>query len=933
MKKSDNSHLTGSDNAYVDALYENFSNNPDSVDETWKKFFQGFEYALNSGSEHFPIEMKNPNIENAENAQVFPGESNHVFSGATTDTDKEIHVFRLIQSYRARGHLLSDTNPIRPRRNRDPYLFIENFGLEESDLHKQFSVSKFIGEGNLTLMQVIEHLKRSYCSSIGIEYMHINNTQERRWIKEHFEGTIQGFDHSLEKKKRILEKLNEAVVFENFLQLKYLGQKRFSLEGGESAIPALDAIINKGSDLGVNEFVIGMAHRGRLNVLANIMGKTYEYIFNEFEGTARPDLSLGDGDVKYHLGFRSKTKSSSGNDVYLKLMPNPSHLEVVSPVAIGFTRGQIDKVYGHDSSKICPIIVHGDAAIAGQGIVYETAQMSNLEGYSVGGTIHFVINNQIGFTTDFTDARTSIYSTSVAKAIDVPIIHINGDDVEAVIYAVELAMEYRQKFKKDVYIDMVCYRKHGHNEGDEPKFTQPTFYDLIAKHQDPREIYVSKLVGGNKIEANLAKEMQTHFRTKLQERLDLVKQKDLEYLYQKPDEEWSKLRKSNKSDFDESPETQVSEEKLAKIVERISTTPDEISPIKKAQKIIEERRKRFDNGQIDWALAEMMAYGSLLQDGRTIRISGQDVIRGTFSHRHAMVFDSKTNRPYCALASLAENENKFYIYNSLLSEYAVLGFEYGYSLVSPNNINLWEAQFGDFSNCAQPVFDQFISSSDSKWQMSSDLVVLLPHGYEGQGPEHSSARPERYLQLAAEENMYVCNLTKPSNLFHALRRQVAIPFRKPLIVFTPKSLLRHKDCISNVEEFTNGKFQEIIDDSFAKKTKVKRVLMCTGKVYFDLLEKQLADKRDDIAIVRLEQLYPLADKQLKAILKKYSKAEFIWVQEEPENMGYWTYLLRYKEFRGFEIISRKISASPASGFASVHKKEQEDIVTRSFQTK
>jgi 2-oxoglutarate dehydrogenase E1 component len=905
----DYSYVSASDNAFIDGMYTDYRRNPESVDSSWQQFFRGVEFA-----------MKRPQAE---------GES----EASPQNLVRELKVFRLIESYRSRAHLVSTTNPIRERLNRYPRLDLEDHGLTATDMEESFAVGEVLGLGAAKLKDIINHLKNLYCGSIGVEYMHINDSDIRQWFQQKFEQGARDRQYGIDKKKRILTKLNEAVAFENFLHTKYVGQKRFSLEGGENTIPALDAIINRSADLGVQEVVIGMAHRGRLNVLANILGKTYEYIFNEFEGQATPDLTMGDGDVKYHMGYSSHLNTTGNKQVYLKLMPNPSHLEAVDAVVQGYVRAQGDNLYQEDPNKILPIIIHGDAAVAGQGIVYETVQMSGLKGYNVGGSIHFVINNQIGFTTDFDDARSSIYSTSVGRVLETPILHVNGDDAEAVVYAVELASEFRAKFRKDIFVDMVCYRKHGHNESDEPRFTQPSFYKLISKHLNPREIYKDKLIEGKQIEAQLAVQMEEQFKNLLQDRFNQVKQKPLPYLYQKPEEQWKSFRRSTPKDFDYSPRTAVSKDVLEKTIKAMTSIPENFKPIQKIAKLIEERSKRWEEDQIDWSLAEHLSYGSLLQEGINVRMSGQDCIRGTFSHRHAGVVDEEHNNRHIFLNNFADKQGKYKIYNSLLSEYAVLGFEYGYSLGSPNSLNIWEAQFGDFANGAQTIIDQFISSGESKWQRQSGVVMLLPHGYEGQGPEHSNARPERFLQLSAEWNMVVANLTTPANIFHILRRQVKWDFRKPLVIFTPKSLLRHPDCVSTKKEFLEGHFQEIIDDSSVNAKEVKRLIMCTGKVYYDLKARQQKDKRKDVAIVRLEQLYPMPEEQSWKLIEKYRHAEKVWVQEEPKNMGAFTFLRRYAQFDEFKLIARKSSASPATGYASVHAKEQERIVNTAFAEK
>ena len=905
----DFSYVSSSDNSFIDGLYADFKKNPESVDPSWRQFFRGVEFGL-----------------------ARPGHTDESHA-PSTNLGKEFKVFRLIEAYRARGHLISTTNPIRERINRFPKLELEDHGLRAENLEETFVIGENLGLINAKLKEIISHLKHIYCGNLGAEYMHINDSEIREWFQTKFENGAFEKNFGIEKKKRILTKLNEAVAFENFLHTKYVGQKRFSIEGGENTIPALDAIINSSAKFGVEEVVIGMAHRGRLNVLANIMGKTYEYIFNEFEGQATPDLTMGDGDVKYHMGYSSQVTTPGGQKVYLKLMPNPSHLEAVDAVVLGYTRAQGDTLYNENPKKLLPIIIHGDAAVAGQGIVYETVQMSGLKGYNVGGAIHFVINNQIGFTTDFDDARSSIYSTSVARVLETPVLHVNGDDAEAVVYAVELACEFREKFHKDIFVDMVCYRKHGHNESDEPRFTQPKFYNLISKHANPREVYKDKLIEGKQIEAQLAVQMEEQFKNLLQDRFNMVKQKPLPYLYQRPEEQWKSFRRSTPKDFDYSPKTAVSKNVLELTLKALTTLPGNFKPIQKIDKLLEERSKRWSEDQLDWAMGELMAYGSLLQEGISIRMSGQDCIRGTFSHRHAGVVDENSNTRHLFLNSFAEKQGKYKIYNSLLSEYAVLGYEYGYSLGSPDSLNIWEAQFGDFANGAQTIIDQFISSGESKWQRQSGIVLMLPHGYEGQGPEHSNARPERFLQLAAEWNMVVANLTTPANIFHVLRRQVKWDFRKPLIIFTPKSLLRHPECVSPVKDFSEGDFQEIIDDSSVSAKDVKRLLMCTGKVYYDLKAKQVKEKRKDVAIVRLEQLYPMPEEQSWKLLEKYKHAEKVWVQEEPKNMGAFTFLRRYVQFDDFKLIARKSSASPATGYASVHAQEQAKIVNTAFAEK
>lgn len=905
--------LSSAHPSYIESLYTSYQDDPKSIGEEWRSFFTGFEFAV---AKYSP---------NGISLSAASGKINH----------KEFMVYALVDAYRRKGHLISKTNPIRERKDRNPDLDIKYFGLTDDDLEKKFLAGGAVGMGEATLKDIISKLQNVYCKSLGFEYMYMTLTEERDWIRDRVENTADEISFPIEKEKRILRKLNGSNVFEEFLSTKYIGQKRFSLEGGESTIPALDAIINEGGRTGVEEVVIGMAHRGRLNVLVNILGKTYEQIFNEFEGEAIPDLTMGDGDVKYHLGYSSEIETEDGKKINIKVAPNPSHLEAVNPVVEGFVRAKGDLLYDSQFNRILPILIHGDAALAGQGVGYEALQMSGLKGYRVGGTVHFVINNQIGFTTDFDDARTSHYSTSLAETVQAPVIHVNGDDVEAVVYAVQLATEFRQKFGKDVFVDMVCYRKHGHNEGDDPKFTQPSLYNIIGKHPNPREIYLEKLLQRGDIEKKLANEMNSEFKDLMNKALKEVKEKPLPYHYQEPELAWKQLRRSKPEDFADSPDTHIGKDEVRNLVQRLLIVPDDIKPIRKVAKMLEKRREAFkETEELDWATAELLAYASLLTDGNDIRISGQDSIRGTFSHRHAILYDEETNQPHSRLNNLYKGQNShFRIYNSLLSEYAVLGFEYGYSMATPNSLVVWEAQFGDFANGGQVITDQFIASSESKWQRMSGLVMLLPHGYEGQGPEHSSARLERFLQMCAEFNMTVANLTTPANFFHVLRRQLAWPFRKPLVVMSPKSLLRHPKCISPIDDFTVGGFKEILIDDFSsgKDKQVKKVVFCSGKIYYDLLEHQEKEQRKDIVIARLEQLYPLPYRQIDEIMEKYAKATKIWVQEEPANMGGWVYMLSCYRKVDWQLISRKSSASPATGYSKVHFQEQASIVNEVFE--
>ena len=920
----DFSYITHSHPAYIEGLYQDYVQDPESVDPEYRKFFEGFDFALSNGNGNGQDKAVNGSADAAATAASAPVNGQQLA--------REFAVYSLIRAYRKKGHLIARTNPIRERKNRGANLELSFFGLSDADLNQSFAAGSFIGLESATLQQILDQLQKIYCGAVGVEYDYLVDQQRHDWLQREIETSLQQ-PVPLEQKKRILEKLNEGVIFEKFLHTKYIGQKRFSLEGGETTIPALDAMLTVAVDLGVQEAVIGMAHRGRLNVLANILGKTYEQIFSEFEGTAIPDQTMGSGDVKYHLGFSSEVDTANGKKIHLKLTPNPSHLEAVNPVVLGYCRAKADLLYKSEFDAVLPVLIHGDASVAGQGIVYEILQMSKLKGYYTGGTMHFVINNQIGFTTDFDDARSSDYSTSIAATIQAPVFHVNGDDPEAVVKCMEIATRYRQEFNSDIFIDMVCYRRHGHNEGDDPKFTQPQLYALIDKHANPREEYVQYLLKHGETDAQeLAKEMEKLFWSDLQERLDEVKQNPLPYNYQQPELWWRSLRKATDEDFDSSPVTAISEADFKKIFDGLMKWPEDFKPLRKVEKILTDKIKLFDTEQkVDWATGELMAYASLLLEGKDVRMSGQDVKRGTFSHRHAVIYDEATNKEYNRVNALQNGSAQFRIYNSLLSEYAVLGYEYGYAMANPNSLVLWEAQFGDFANGAQIIIDQFIASSETKWLRMNGVVLLLPHGYEGQGPEHSSARLERFLQMCAEENMVVTNITTSANLFHLLRRQLAWPFRKPLINFSPKANLRHQGTYSPVKEFTSGGFREVIDDAFAADAaEVKKVLFCSGKIYFDLAERQQKEGRKDIAIVRLEQIYPLPYKQLEELYAKYNRATWFWIQEEPLNMGAASFLQMNLKSMNYGVISRQPSAATASGYSKVHAQEQAEIVETAF---
>jgi len=903
----------------LELLYEKYLQNPDSIEPGWRAFFQGYDFGCEE-------------LTDIKNGQAvispLPNESQVAASGE--QITKEFNVINFINDYRKRGHLFTKTNPVRERRDYNPKITLQNHHLSGADYKTSFKAGKIIGLENAPLKEIIKKLDAMYCASIGLEYMYIRDPEKIEWIQSWVNKNSNKPNFSIEQKKHILHKLNQAVSFENYLHTKFVGQKRFSLEGGETLIPALDALIeNALNRYNVEEFVIGMAHRGRLNVLTNIFGKTYEQIFNEFQGKELQE-SVFAGDVKYHLGSTAFIQSShSDKKVKVNLAPNPSHLEAVDAVVEGIARAKIDSDYKGDYNKLVPILIHGDASIAGQGIAYEVIQMMNLRGYKTGGTIHIVINNQIGFTTNYLDARSGTYCTDVGKVTLSPVMHVNADDVEAVVHALQFAIDYRMRFGRDVFIDLLGYRKYGHNEGDEPRFTQPKLYKIISKHPNPRTIYSEKLKKEGVVEDRVLEEMEKEFKVLLNKDFDASKTLDKNHLEPFMEDEWQgyDLITDEKEMFAQI-DTTVSEEILREVAETLCELPKSKKFIRKMEKIIDGRKKMFEEGnKMDWGLVEMLAYGSLMKEGHSVRLSGQDVQRGTFSHRHAVV---KTEEDQdIILINRLNSTAKFEAYNSLLSEYGVIGFDYGYALASPNTLTIWEAQFGDFSNGAQIMFDQYISAAEDKWKMQNGLVILLPHGYEGQGAEHSSARIERYLQLCAKNNLTVANCTTPANHFHLLRRQIKRKFRKPLIVFTPKSLLRHPQCGSSINDLTHGRFHEIITDETADISKVKRVVFVSGKFYYDLLNEREKQKAEHIAIVRVEQLYPLAKEKIYHIISKYSNAiEIIWAQEEPENMGAWSYILRQLREIPFQIVCPPESASTATGVAASFKRSHEAVIKR-----
>ncbi|HLU87315.1 MAG TPA: 2-oxoglutarate dehydrogenase E1 component [Taishania sp.] len=885
------SYVGNADVNAIDHLYKMYQQDPESVDIGWKRFFEGFEFSkTNYDSDN----------EVPENFQ------------------KELKVLNLINGYRTRGHLFTKTNPVRERRQHQPTLALENFGLTESDLDLVFKAGEEVGLGAVTLRQIIDHLKKTYCQSIGIEFMYMREPHMLKWMLNAIELTNRP-TFTKEQKTEIYKKLMQASGFEAFLGKKFVGQKRFSVEGLESLIPALDALIKKGSDLGVEHFVMGMAHRGRLNTLANIFEKRPRDIFAEFEGKEFDFNEEFDGDVKYHQGYTSEVEKN-GKKIQLTLSPNPSHLEAVNPVVEGLSRAKLDKYFNNDLSKVCPVLIHGDAAIAGQGVVYETVQMAGLDGYKTGGTIHIVTNNQVGFTTNYLDGRTSTYCTDVAKTTLSPVFHVNADDVEAVIQVIEIAVAYRQEFKQDIFIDLLGYRKYGHNEGDEPKFTQPNLYNIIAKHKNPSELYLEKLIP----ESNLSKEEASSYINAYQEYLEAEYAESSKMskatVFDFMEKEWKELKRATKADFDTSPETGVSKEKLLELGRKLATLPEGKKYFRKIEKIFKDRLDAIEGDKLDWGSAEMLAYATLLDEGHPVRISGQDVERGTFSHRHAVVKTEDNEEEIVTLNLLSEKQAPFSIYNSFLSEYAVLGFEYGYSMATPNGLTIWEAQFGDFFNGAQIMVDQFITAGEDKWSTQSGLVMLLPHGYEGQGAEHSSGRMERFLQQAADLNIQVINTSTPANHFHLLRRQMKRQFRKPMVVFSPKMLLRYPSAVSSLDEMATGRFQEVIDDPNAQANKVDTVVFVSGKFYYEASEKAASMGVENMAFVRVEQLYPFPEKQINAILEKYNAKNIVWAQEEPENMGAWQYMAMKMRDKNIIGVTRPESAAAAEGSKELHLK-------------
>ncbi len=945
------SFLSGINSEFINRFYSDYLTDPDSLPESWKKFFEGLSEDeklilkdLNGPS--WSPEKKIKKIENVslnnENENKFDDTSLSSIKEASKDS---VRAIMLIRAYRIRGHLIANLDPLKIQKKEEhPELKPETYGFTKKDFNRKIFLDGVLGLQYADLNQILQILKKTYCSTIGYEFMHMGDPDEKAWIRNRIEGPEKNISFTENGKKAILNKIVQAEGFEKYLHVKFVGTKRFGLDGGESLIPALEQIIKRGGSLGAKEIKIGMPHRGRLNVLANVMGKPFRAIFSEFFGKSVSAIKDFEGDVKYHLGA-SSNREFDGNLVHISLTDNPSHLEAVNPVVLGQVRAKQFFHKDKDRKKVIPVLMHGDAAFAGQGIVAECFAMSGLPGHNIGGTIHIIVNNQIGFTTAPRFARSSPYPSDVAKTAQAPIFHVNGDDPEAVVHCAKIATEYRQKFNRDVVIDMVCYRRFGHNEGDEPSFTQPIMYKKIKSHPTTLNIYGNKLSDEGLTSSEKLQEEKKDFKNFLEK--EFVSSKNYKSELKWFDGAWSRFKPGLGKD--KRGVSGVDKSKLIKIGKKISSIPNNFSVHKTLKRIFELRYQSFETtNKIDWSTAETLAFGTLLTEGFSVRLSGQDSGRGTFSQRHAVLRNQDNHERYIPLNNIQPNQKNFEIIDSLLSELAVLGFEFGYSLSEPETLVLWEAQFGDFANGAQVIIDQFITSGESKWGRASGLVMLLPHGYEGQGPEHSSARLERFLQLCAGENIQIVNCTTPSNYFHVLRRQMHREFRKPLIIMTPKSLLRYKRCISNISEFTTkSTFHRVLeDDAYFKENKlitlnndnkIKKVVMCSGKIYYDLLEAREKNKNKNIVFVRLEQLYPFPAKTLANVLKRYKKAKFVWCQEEPKNMGAWNTVRNYID-RTLEIINlkdinvkyvgRQASSSTATGNANKHLAQQKEILEK-----
>ncbi len=917
---------------FVEEVYNQWTQDPNSVSTEWREYFAAQEMSGNG------VYRSTPSF---RPASLFAagGGSHAGSSGREADIFKQERVDQLIRAYRVRGHRIANLDPLGQRIESFSELELGHYGLQESDRDLVFA-ARSLGHDKLTLREIEGLLRTTYCSSIGVQYMHIDDPEPKHWLQEKMEKSRNRIDLPRERQVRILTRLTDAEIFEEFLAKKFVGAKRFGLEGAESLIPLLDLAFEQAASHGVNDIVLGMAHRGRLNVMANIMGKSPSLVFREFDDKD-PQRSFGRGDVKYHLGLSSTWTTHQGRNIDLTLCFNPSHLEFVGPVVLGRIRSRQDRLTDN-FTRCMGVVIHGDAAFAGQGVVQEMLNMSEIPGFRTGGTLHIILNNQIGFTTGIGQARSSHYCTDVAKMLQIPIFHVNGEDPEAVAQATWLAMEFRHAFKKDVVIDMYCYRRRGHNEGDDPSVTQPKMYRRIEAMKTVRESYLENLVRLGEVTKEEAEAIAVERRDYLENELSRARDPRFDYEAQREQEDrrgrWAAYRGGKDRNVPDVT-TAVDEAKLQDYLTKLGSIPEGFNCHPKLKRLVLEKRKGAAKGEtpLDWGTAENLAYATLLAEGTPIRLTGQDVSRGTFSHRHAVLWDYETDKPFIPLNSLSEKQARFQVWNSPLTETAMLGYEFGFCLDSPDNLVLWEAQFGDFANVGQVIFDQFISSSEDKWDKLNHLVMLLPHGFEGQGPEHSSARLERFLQQAAEDNICVANLTTPAQLFHILRRQIVRPIRKPLVIMSPKSLLRHPECVSPLSEFHSGAFHRVLPDNvLADPRKVKRVLLCSGKIYYDLAAYRKERKRDDVAIVRLEQLYPFPEKSVRTALSQYGRGTpVIWVQEEPENMGAQSYVkLRFGESVydrfPFLAISRPESASPATGSSASHRIEQDGIIEQAF---
>ena len=962
----------------LEQMYDTYISNPQILNEKWITIFKNLSHEIPSSKDEIKIKPSWfrrdwPPTNVTEEIAAFDGQwgecsnldENKKINNIVTKPKKfdiktsvldSIRALMFIRAYRVRGHLAANLDPLSSTETKtlDPALDPKTYGFNSEDMNRQIYLDKVLGLEEASMNQISQIVKKTYCGTFALQYMHISNAEESSWLKERIEGLGKEIEFTQKGRKAILNKLIEAEGFEKFLHIKYMGTKRFGLDGGESVIPAMEQIIKRGGNLGVKEIIIGMPHRGRLSILANVMGKPYRAIFNEFQGGSyKPEEVEGSGDVKYHLGA-SSDREFDGNKIHLSLTANPSHLEAVNPVVLGKVRAKQNQLNDSNRVQVLPVLLHGDAAFAGQGIISECFGLSGLKGHKTGGTIHIIVNNQIGFTTAPHNSRSSPYPTDIALMVEAPIFHVNGDDPEAVVHAAKVATEFRQKFHKDVVIDVFCYRRFGHNEGDEPMFTQPKMYAKIKKHKTTLQQYSEKLIMEGLVPEGEIEDLKINFQKFLSEEFEnskSYKPNKADWL----DGKWSGLGQYTKEAVIKDGQyqrgkTSISIQKFNEIGKALTKIPNEINAHKTVKRMLDNKQKQLTSGKnIDWATAEALAFGSLLVEGYPVRLSGQDCTRGTFSHRHSAVIDQLTEERYYPLNNISKNQKHYEVIDSMLSEYAVLGYEYGYSLAEPNSLTIWEAQFGDFSNGAQIMIDQFISSGEKKWLRMSGLVMLLPHGYEGQGPEHSSARLERFLQACAEDNWIIANCTTPSNYFHILRRQLYRSFRKPLVIMSPKSLLRNKRAVSSKEDFVNGStFHRVLwDDAekgnsitkLQKDSKIKRVIICSGKIYFDLLNEREQREISDIYLLRLEQFYPFPALSFIKELSRFKDAEFVWCQEEPKNQGGWSFVepnlewslnrveAKYKRAR---YIGRAAAASPATGLATQHKKQQEMIINEAL---